>query len=487
MRTWGPAATVCVLLLAAAALRMPLLDYRPMHADEAILADKVGTLLATGSYPYDPREYHGPVLGYVTWIAAHLAVRTTYAALTETTLRVVPAIAGILVALSALLLAPGIGATAACGAAALIAVSPVMVYYSRDFIPEMLLALWTALLLAAVMRRDTSGWVLAGATAALMIATKETAAIALGSAGIAYVAAFRPRRLNYRAATIFGCALIAGLSMLVAPPWKWWILTQALRAYLERGLGGGFHAHPWYSYFQWLSGWHYSITEAPLLLLAAGGLVVAWRRRQPAIRFLSVYVVLLAAFYSAIPYKTPWCAVSLLYALALFAGIAIAELASRWQIATRVLLAAIILASGLQAWVANMPYATDPRNPWVYAQTGPGIFIIRDSVERFARVAPERQHVAIDVYTGENLWPLPWYLRKFRNVRWWTQVAIPGPAAPIVLVSPAMEPDLVRKIYEGPPPGERELYMNLFPAYTELRPQVEIRGYVAKSLWDREP
>jgi hypothetical protein len=48
-----------------------------------------------------------------------------------------------------------------------------------------------------------------------------------------------------------------------------------------------------------------------------------------------------------------------------------------------------------------------------------------------------------------------------------------------------MEPDLVRKLYEGPLPGERELYMNMFPGYVELRPQVEIRGYVAKSLWDR--
>ena len=27
--------------------------------------------------------------------------------------------------------------------------------------------------------------------------------------------------------------------------------------------------------------------------------------------------------------------------------------------------------------------------------------------------------------------------------------------------------------------------MNLFPAYVELRPRVEVRGYVAKSLWDR--
>jgi hypothetical protein len=48
-----------------------------------------------------------------------------------------------------------------------------------------------------------------------------------------------------------------------------------------------------------------------------------------------------------------------------------------------------------------------------------------------------------------------------------------------------MEPDLIRKLYESPPPGERELYMQMFPEYVELRPGVEIRGYVSKQLWDR--
>jgi predicted membrane-bound mannosyltransferase len=485
-QVWRWVGPVCVLLLAAAALRVPLLDRRPMHADEAILADKFGALLATGAYPYDPREYHGPVLAYLAWITAHLAGRTTYAALTETTLRIVPAIAGILVALSPLVLAPEIGATAALAAAALLAVSPVMVYYSRDFIPEMPLALWTALLLAALMRRSARSWALAGAAAALMCATKETAVLALGSAGIAYAAAFRPRRLNDRAAAIFCAALVTGISALVLPPWKWGILPEALRAYLGRGLSGGLHAHPWYSYFEWLLGWRYSFSEAPVLLLAAAGLVAARRNKQPAIRFLSFYAVLLFVFYSAIPYKTPWCAVSLLYALALLAGVAVAALDCRWRAATRIALGVVIFGLGAGAWVASVPYATDPRNPWVYAQTGLGVFTIRDQVEAYARAASERQNVAIDVYTRDNLWPLPWYLRRFPNVRWWRQVVIAGPAAPIVLVSPALEPDLVRKVYEGPPPGERELYMNLFPTYVELRPQVEIRGYVAKSLWDRQ-
>ena len=49
-----------LLLVVAAGLRLPRLADRPMHADEAILADKFGTLLETGRWRYDPGDYHGP-------------------------------------------------------------------------------------------------------------------------------------------------------------------------------------------------------------------------------------------------------------------------------------------------------------------------------------------------------------------------------------------------------------------------------------------
>ena len=43
----------------------------------------------------------------------------------------------------------------------------------------------------------------------------------------------------------------------------------------------------------------------------------------------------------------------------------------------------------------------------------------------------------------------------------------------------------MRKLYELPPPGQRELYVRLFERPVELRPQVEIRGYAAMSLWEK--
>jgi len=47
-----------------------------------------------------------------------------------------------------------------------------------------------------------------------------------------------------------------------------------------------------------------------------------------------------------------------------------------------------------------------------------------------------------------------------------------------------MEPALTRRLYEVPPPGQRDLYMNLFDQPVELRPGVELRGYAQLSVWE---
>jgi hypothetical protein len=43
----------------------------------------------------------------------------------------------------------------------------------------------------------------------------------------------------------------------------------------------------------------------------------------------------------------------------------------------------------------------------------------------------------------------------------------------------------LRKLYELPPPGQRQLYVPLFDRYMQLRPQVELLGFVTKDLWDK--
>jgi hypothetical protein len=91
----------------------------------------------------------------------------------------------------------------------------------------------------------------------------------------------------------------------------------------------------------------------------------------------------------------------------------------------------------------------------------------------------------MQIFSRSNLWPLPWYLRSFQNVGWWSGVPERATAAPVILTTPDMEGAVATLLYERRPPGQRELYMSLFDRYVELRPGVEIRGYAAKSLWDR--
>ena len=49
LRYWRPAVFAAIVAIAAA-LRLPGLDARPMHADEAVHADKLGTLVEDGDW-----------------------------------------------------------------------------------------------------------------------------------------------------------------------------------------------------------------------------------------------------------------------------------------------------------------------------------------------------------------------------------------------------------------------------------------------------
>jgi hypothetical protein len=139
---------------------------------------------------------------------------------------------------------------------------------------------------------------------------------------------------------------------------------------------------------------------------------------------------------------------------------------------------------GWQARAASFEYGADPRNPWVYAHTGTDVYLITKQLAALAAADPAGRALPIQIVTRENLWPLPWYLRRYPGARWWNGVSETAPSAPVILATPDMEPALLHKLYDLPPPGQREMYVNMFDHYVELRPRVEVRGYVAKSLWD---
>ena len=90
-------AVMAVLAIGLACFyRMPDLGLRPMHTDEAIHGVKFIELCETGRFNYDPSDFHGPVLHYLTWCYGSLAGWENVSWVTEADLRRVVAVLGIL-------------------------------------------------------------------------------------------------------------------------------------------------------------------------------------------------------------------------------------------------------------------------------------------------------------------------------------------------------------------------------------------------------
>jgi predicted membrane-bound mannosyltransferase len=151
-----------------------------------------------------------------------------------------------------------------------------------------------------------------------------------------------------------------------------------------------------------------------------------------------------------------------------------------------VLLIVGIAHLGWQAYLGSYKFYADSRNPYVYAHPTTDVFAMVGRVEAIAEVHEDGYNMSIQVVCPEHdYWPLPWYLRFFPNVVWRDKVTDDVVSSPLIIASPKVEQELLTKLYQLPPPGEKNLYVPLFDTYTELRPQIELRGYVTKDLWDR--
>jgi uncharacterized protein (TIGR03663 family) len=508
-----------VPILLAAALRFPGLALRPMHADEAVHADKFGTLLEGGGYTYDPSEYHGPTLYYLTLPSAWLRGARRYVELDEATLRVVPATLGVVLVAAHLVARASLGAPAALVAALLAALSPAMVFYNRYYIHETPLVLFTfGALLGGCWYRRRPGAVPAlvtGACVGLMLATKETAPLAvcsmLAALGLTLVVdhwrGLEPRSIwtvvqgRDALLALLAVALVAGVlfSSFLSHPGALVDSVRAYGMYLHRANAASWHFHPWHYYLGLLL--HFPAegtpvwTEGLIVVLALAGVAAGWSRSGVpgadgrVLRFLGFYTLLMVVVYSAIPYKTPWCLLGFLQGMILLAGAGAVFLvrAFRGRVAKGLVVALLASATahlGWQAYSGSFRFPADPRNPYVYAQTGTDVFAIVERLEDLARAHPDGTALPVQIISRQNLWPLPWYLRGFSRVEWWNGVSEEAENAPVILATPDMEPALVRKLYDLPPPGQRELYVSLFGRPVALRPRVELRGYVAMSLWE---
>jgi uncharacterized protein (TIGR03663 family) len=524
MNRWSALAAL-LIFAAAVALRVPRLSTRPLHNDEAVNAIKVAELWQGGHYAYDPDEYHGPTLHYATLPFLWLSGARDANDLSDSTLRLAPVAFGIGLILLLPLFTGGLDRRALGWAGLFIAISPAMVFYSRYFIHEMLLVFFTALAMGAGWRyTQTRSAVWAGITGGaigLMFATKETfvitiAAMMLSLIGTSYWirrggAAPHPgpppeeREKNLTSAARGLRGLCDGFSrrdaiVALAAAFGVWALffssfftnfsglLDSVRTYLpwlKRAGGHSPHVHPWYFYLQRLA-WFHPVkgpgwSEGLILFLASVGGISALRQRASALPvFLTIYTILLTGAYSVIAYKTPWCLLSFLFGMILLAGFGASTVAANFKRGTAKYLAwtALVLLSAQlawQAWRASFVYASDRRNPYVYAQTVPDLLNVVEKVDAVARAGAEGYDTVVKVIApGGDYWPLPWYLRRFKKVGWYEKLPS-DPLAPIIIVASELEARL----------DETSDHKWIMAGLTELRPEKFLELYVKLDLWKK--
>lgn len=504
----------CILVIAAG-LRFPQLGRRPMHTDEAVQGMKFCQLLEKGTYRYDREEYHGPILNYMTLPMARLRGIDSADKLDESTLRSVPALAGMLCILLLVFLRRELGGPETLLAAMIMAVSPAMVFYNRYYIHESFMVLFTMGLLVCLLRARRNGnlfwYCVGGISLGLLIATKETWIIHLGVLVPAIVLArwyTIGSGQQARGLTIRGLIIMLVVAMVLASIFYSSFFSNmsgipdalsSLVNYTGRAVSDPDHQHGFFYYIGRLiwsthpAGMIWS--EAWVLAGALAGSILfinGWNRKQGSgytISLIMIYGLLLFLAYSIIPYKTPWILInfySIMIILCAFVMARIYRVLKRsWQRRIMIFLTGIlILFTSVQAWFTVYRYGWDPLNPFVYSHPTEDVLEISDIVHRLDREYDGNLYVEV-IFPDHEFWPLPWYFRDLDSVGYWNKPDTTFPAAPVVLADPAAEPELLRKWYDIPEPGQKNLYVPLFNRTMEIRHGVEIRGYVQRDLMYR--
>ncbi|MCH7871500.1 MAG: TIGR03663 family protein [Planctomycetes bacterium] len=486
-KTWYSCALLAIVIVAAA-FRLPALDARPMHTDEAVHAYKFDEFWRTGEYVYDPFEYHGPTLYYFTWPIMWLGGGATYAEANETTFRLGPALFGIGLILLLPLVADGLGRPATVIAGLLIAVSPAMTFFSRYYIQEPLLTFFAFAMIACGWRYVRSKkivWaLLCGASIGLMHASKETSIISWAASAMAIVFLIFLRRkrrgggrpeqaqlvretvqyaskkdgkgfLAVAAPIVCATVVAAAVSIMCFSTFfqNWRGPIDSLgtyQTYFHRAGTQGLHLQPWYYFLKIFSYTQYGRgpvwTELFIIALAIVGICSALfshRRDARAMdlpRFLAVYALIQLVVYSAIPYKTPWCMLQFFHPLCLLAGVGAQRLirAARWlplQIWAATAMLAGVAHLTTQSYRLNFDFSFAHRTaqPYIYAHTLNGMKKMAVWVDRLAEVHEDGDDMLVKVI-ADDAWPTPWYLRHLPNVGYWP--ALPDDVdAPVIIVA----------------------------------------------------
>lgn len=493
--------------------RLPSLEERPMHTDEAILAVKTAQFQATGHFEYDKHDFHGPGLHYATWLWSRVAGWGGLESWTDTQVRTVSVVCGLLLLLVTLLVRDALGRTGTVCAMLLMAVSPMQVFYSRYYIMEMLLVLLIAISGASLWRYTQSGkrsWLmLAGLSLGLQHATKETFILNLAAGFVAWlvtsriVGEFAPRRGGFSLGPsarrpdrpwiwVLVPAVLASVAAFSGGFRDWEAVRDSVltyQAYWERSAGSG-HEKPWYYYLQvlaWFRDGGIRWSEGTILGLALLGIghgVMGNHsktpQRQGFVLFSSAYALVLLGGYSLLAYKTPWSILAVQHVLILLAGYGATVVFQAVGGGMLRQVARLGFLAGLYhlSWLSMMAihhYCADPSNPYVYSHTVKNFPRLTEQVAELERFTGGKPLPLLVVHKDKG-WPMRWYWRANPQVEYHEHVPDEPLKAQIVLVAAEEVAAITAKF-----PPDRPWHNQGF--YT-VRPNESLVMFVDPALWE---
>jgi uncharacterized protein (TIGR03663 family) len=508
---------VIVIFLIAAGLRLYDLNLVPLHHDEGVNGNFLVRLVREGFYQYDPENYHGPTLYYfsalIPWTVKLLfgsSARDNYG-LTTFNIRLVPVVFGIATIGLVFLLRRRLGTVTTLAAGLMLAVSPGAVYLSRYYIHETLFVFFTLGIVVAGVRlydeRNPSYLIPAGASAALLFATKETAMI---SAGVLIIAlaltlvymrwtnkSYRQsgRRRDRESAGFrglidelggtahvgynLGLALVVFLALYLLFYSSFLTNNKGINDSLQTfavwtKTGRSAHVHPASMYITWLMR-----EEASLLFLGAiGAGIIVLKPKNSLALFCALWAFGLLAAYSLIPYKTPWLMLNFVVPLALIAGYAIQAIyeldRGQFRLVSVIFLVAIGIATYQSIDLNFINYDNDDQKyVYVYAHSKRELL---DLVNQVEAIAKENSGPATGItIVSPDYWPLPWYFRNFPRVGYFGRMAA---SSETMIIANENQKEEVEQNF-----GEfyRQVPSKSQGGSFELRPGVKLLLYVRRS------
>ena len=443
-----------LILLLAAIIRFAGLDIKPPHFDEGINGWFCDQMAQNGCYKYDPTNYHGPWHFYLLFVSLKVFGRNLWA------LRLPVVVAGLITIFWIFLFEPFFGKTI-CNLAALgMAVSPGFIFYNRYSIHESWMVLFLIVTCWGIFGVLTSRnakyfWgLILGLTG--MILTKETYVIHIAAFAVAGVIWLTGSRLTNKSRKeraseslpllqIF-YAVIAGTFLIVffysGNFCNWSGLKGLYETFLpwtKTGIDSAGHGKFDFDLFPLIPqfvrtlpglaglpnivmNWYWIRLMIDYEWLALAGLAFSVRflfGGRPALRYLAIYGVVVLFVYSIVPYKTPWCIISIAWPF-LFLGADLIEIVTQRSKIFGVVVG--IPLFGHAAWKSyelNFVRFDNPKERYVYVQTFRDYQKFVDPILEKGEKDPESKDKLTGMILLSSYYPIPWVLGDFPHISYY--------------------------------------------------------------------